>query len=245
MPLLSIFTKKVFLRDHLSGLIDIHNHILPGLDDGAEDMKSSLEMARLFVQLGYTGVIATPHIMEDLYGLDESRIKVASQDFAEFLNKEGISLTLQHAAEHMTDRRFEAMLKEETLLPLKQRMVLIETGFLQPPMALNQMLFNLSQSGYVPVLAHPERYHYLNSLRDFTDLKNRGCLLQLNLLSLSGHYGTDVKKKAEILLDNALIDFIGTDAHRAYHLRKIADTKIPKRLQSAITYAVAKQHELF
>lgn len=245
MPLFSLFTKKVFLRDQLQGLTDIHNHILPGLDDGAEDMKSSLDMARLFVQLGYSSVIATPHIMEDLYGLDESKIKVTRQDLKEFLEKEGISLTLLHAAEHMTDRRFETMLKEESLLPLTQRMVLIETGFLQPPMALNQMLFNLSQAGYVPVLAHPERYHYLNNLRDFTDLKNRGCLLQLNLLSLSGHYGPDVKKKAETLLDNTLIDFIGTDAHRAYHLHKIAETKIPDRLLPAITYAVAKQKELF
>jgi len=123
------------------------------------------------------------------------------------------------AAEYMLDERFLQLLRDGDLLTLKDPYILIEISYFNPPVNLLDMLYEIQLKGYQPVLAHPERYGFFH--RDFAayeKLKNHGCQFQLNLLSLSGHYGKSVRKTALRLLKENLVDFTGTDLHHSGHI---------------------------
>lgn len=231
------FAKQRFLADYLEGLTDIHCHLLPGIDDGSPSVEVSQMMIEQYKELGYKGVIATPHIMEDYYQNNQTTVKNAF----ELLKKEtsGSPNHPFHAsAEYMLDSQFDRLLENDELIPLHKDMILIELSFFQRPITLEETLFAIRQKDYMPVMAHPERYSYFRKPESFQNLKDRGCYLQLNLLSLSGHYGKDVFQKAEMLFREGLYDFVGTDAHKPEHLQKIKQITIPKKLEKGIEEAV-------
>lgn len=224
------FNKKEFLADHFEGIIDIHNHILPAIDDGSKDAEMSLQMIELYKELGFKGCIATPHTMEDYYGNDVSTIHKA---FSDFIKKDD-SFIKNAASEYMIDGNFESLIDSNQILFLKERILLTEFSYFQKPDHVNELLFKLIQKDITPILAHPERYRYIKDLEEYKDLKERGFLFQLNLLALSGHYGKDALAKSTLLLKNELYDFIGTDAHKPEHLKAIKEIKISKSLLEAI-----------
>jgi protein-tyrosine phosphatase len=226
-----LFTKKYFLRDLLTGAVDIHNHILPCIDDGAPTLETSLEMLQLFKELGFKECIATPHIMADYYGNTATSIQetynttnaaLAGSPFEGYITSA--------ASEYMLDDGFETLLNKNELLFLKDRILLTELSYFQKPNNLLELCYQMVTSNIHPILAHPERYGYFKSIADFKDLKQRGFLLQLNILSLSGHYGDAARKMGEQLLLANMVDYIATDAHRPEHLEKMKDLTIPKKL---------------
>lgn len=242
--MLSIFKKQSFLIDLFENAVDIHNHLLPGIDDGSPSVEVSQKMIGLYREIGFTQVIATPHIMEDYYHNNPEKIK---QAFNELKSKTGdnSAIPFRAAAEYMLDSQFDKILENNALLPLHEDLVLVEMSFFQRPNSLEEKLFDMRQKDYVPVMAHPERYSYIQNTAAFESLKDRGCYFQLNLLSLSGHYGKDAYKKAELLLLEDMIDFTGTDAHKPEHLQKIKDIKISKKLIAPLQKAIEATNETF
>ena len=243
--MLSLFSSKIHYKELTANAVDIHCHLLPALDDGAADMDISLKMLENYRELGYKKVICTPHIMEDHFQLNAEKVGAALLQLQGTAKAEGFDIRLEAAGEHMTDGQFEHLLKSKQLLPLYNNMVLIETGFLAAPLNLKELLFEMTNAGYTPVLAHPERYGYMNAVKQYQRLKDRGCILQLNALSITGYYGKSVQQKAEELLSKGLIDVIGTDAHHERHLQRLLDFKVPKKFVKPLEVVISRTNELF
>ncbi|WP_240040753.1 tyrosine-protein phosphatase [Pseudocnuella soli] len=199
---------------------DMHAHLLPGIDDGAPDIETSVEMIRGLAALGYQKLIATPHILGDIYPNTPDIIRGKLAEVRTALQDAGINVALDAAAEYFIDDHFEDLLREKApLLTLKDNYVLVEFSMVTAPYELQQVFFEMQIQDYQPVLAHPERYIYLDRRREIFDtLKDAGCLFQLNMLSLTGHYGRSVKELAEYLLEKGYYNFLGTDLHHPRHL---------------------------
>lgn len=233
--MLSIFKKKYFLADFLEGLTDMHCHLLPGVDDGAADYTISEQMMKEYVALGYVGAIATPHIMDGLYYNDSQKLKQVLTHFTQQKsNSEFKGFKVEVAAEYMLDQGFDGLLDNRDFLPVKDKKVLIEMSYFQRNIYVETQIFNLQGLGFQPILAHPERYVYLNKPEKVLEFQTKGCDLQLNMLSLSEHYGRAVQKQSHYLLLNDHYDFMGTDAHRPDHLKKIKEITLSKKMIPAI-----------
>lgn len=227
----SFFSKKYFIADYLGGLTDMHCHILPGIDDGAKNEAASLEMMNLYIDLGYKGLVATPHIMEGFYGNTSTSITESLKSFKALISREGFeNFETSAAAEYMLDEGFNRLSNKKDLLPIKGNKVLVEMSYLQKPIYVDSQIFDLQQQGFEPILAHPERYSYLHRMPDVLYFKKLGCALQLNLLSLGNHYGSRALHQAFELLMNGKYDFMGTDAHHSSNLSILKQITIPKRM---------------
>lgn len=227
--------KEIPLTDFFpEGFIDIHSHLLPGIDDGAKDMEDSIELIQKMASYGIKNFITTPHILGDVYPNTPEIIKNKLQEVQLELVKRNLTeINLDAAAEYMLDERFSAILENGELLTLKDNLVLVEMSYFSPPLNLYDILFQLQLKGYKPVLAHPERYNaYHNNFEQYHKLKRAGCLFQLNLLSLTEQYGKGVQKTAEKLLKENLYDFVGTDTHHQMHLELLQKIGTPKNLKS-------------
>lgn len=194
-----------------TGLTDWHSHILPGVDDGIKTMEDSLRVLQRYEELGFKKVWLTPHVMEDYPNTPEE----LREKFEELKSNWKGNVELALAAEHMLDNLFEERLEKNQLLPIgdEGRHVLVETSYYTPPMEMDKMLEDLRKKGFFPVLAHPERYRYMEQ-DDYKRYKEAGVIFQMNLVSLAGGYGETAQKKAEWLIANDMIDLLGSDLHR-------------------------------
>ncbi len=221
--MLSFFKKKDLSIIDFSGFgVDIHSHLIPGIDDGAETVETSVQLARQLQELGYRHLVTTPHIMSDLYPNTPESILAGLATLRAALQTECLNITVEAAAEYYMDEHFEAIIQSEKMLTMPGNRVLVEMSFVTAPTNLYHYIFRLQTKGYRPVLAHPERYLFLK--KDFSQyqrLKDYGCEFQLNLLSLTGYYGAPVHDLALKLLKNKLIDFVGTDLHHARHIERL------------------------
>ncbi|WP_373511127.1 tyrosine-protein phosphatase [Persicitalea sp.] len=226
--------------------VDMHSHLIPGIDDGSPDIATSLELLRGLWQVGYEKIIITPHIYRDLYPNDSESIKVGLKALTDAMEEQGIEITVEAAAEYYIDRHFESLIESDDVLSFgKKRYVLIEMSFVSISPNLENVVFSLVARGYQPILAHPERYNYLtNQLVFYRRLTNLGCLLQINLLSLVGYYGKSVQNWALALLKAGLISFLGTDLHHRQHLALLTDHQMDRRLTETICKYSFKNQEL-
>jgi protein-tyrosine phosphatase len=233
------FFKKKENSSDLSWLCaDMHSHLIPGIDDGSPDMATSLELIRGFTHLGYKKIITTPHILWEVYPNTAEIITEGANELRAAMTEAGITIELTAAAEYFIDEHFQELLKNKIpLLTLSGNMVLVEFSMLTAPLDLQEVLFEMQMQNYQPVIAHPERYVYLSRRKEaFDELKNTGCFLQLNLLSLTGHYGSQVQELAEYLLKKDYYDFAGTDLHHHRHLaalQKMGSSPLLKRLKDS------------
>jgi protein-tyrosine phosphatase len=209
---------------------DIHSHLVPGVDDGVQNLETAVHFIETLYSLGIRKVITTPHIMMDRYPNSAETLQDPYRLVVETLRAKGLDLSYHHAAEYYMDEYFEELMKKP-LLTLTEELLLVEISFMSPPPQLHQWLFELAAQGYRPILAHPERYNYFhNQLEEYKTFKQRGCYMQVNLLSLTGYYGRHIQKAAEWLIENKLIDFIGTDLHHEKHLQAILSIGKDKKL---------------
>lgn len=206
------FRKHISLADSgiFHGFTDWHCHLLPGVDDGVQTMEESLHILSLYGQLGVKEVWLTPHIMEDMPNMT-SALKARFEELKAVYQG---SIVLNLASENMLDSLFEERLEKNDLMPLGKdgKHLLVETSYFNPPMGLNNILLRIKSKRYIPVLAHPERYNYMEE-NDYRQLKEMSIKFQLNLFSLVGAYGTEVRKKAGWLLKNGFYDLAGSDTH--------------------------------
>ncbi len=220
--LIHFFKKnKPYLKDSIpDNFIDIHSHLLPGIDDGAAQIEDTAFLINGLEEIGFKNFITTPHIMGDVWKNTSSGINEKLASTLAELKVPSIHNRLKAAAEYMIDAEFWELFKTEPLLCLKDNLVLVEISYLHPPIQLYDIIFELQVAGYQPVLAHPERYNFYHepSLSHYKKLKKAGCLFQMNMLSATGYYGERVAKTADLLLKNNFIDFIGSDVHHGRHL---------------------------
>ncbi len=204
-------------------LVDMHSHFLPAIDDGAENIQETLKLLKSFEDRGYKKIITTPHIIQDLYENTPDTIFPVLEKVRAALKESGSSLQIEAAAEYFLDDRFIEMLDAgQQFLTLKDNLILVETGFLNEPAYLRDVLFKLRLKGYKPVLAHPERYVYLQTKKEkLEELFYSGVLLQINTMSLGGYYGPPALKLAEWMIENEFVHFLGSDCHRTRHLEPL------------------------
>lgn len=227
-----LFKKKERLpifNGNYSGLhTDMHSHLLPGIDDGAPDVTTSVQLIKGMMALGYKKFITTPHIYPDLYPNTPGTIQKALDILNEQLKQEQLDVEIKAAAEYFIDEQFpDRIERKESLLSIHKNWVLVEISFVTPPPDLNETIFKMIVAGYQPVLAHPERYSFYHHNKEiFQQFKDRGCLLQINLLSLSGYYGKSVQETARMLVQEQLVDLVGTDLHHIRHLQNLNNTAL-------------------
>ena len=212
----SFFDKKKSLIEGglLNGAIDNHSHILWGVDDGVKTKEESLSILSYLEECGLKELWLTPHIMEDVpnttVGLTER--------FHELEVQYSGPIRLHLASEYMMDNLFHERLKARDLLYHGDNKVLVETSTWSPPMDFWEVLGDMLDYGMQPILAHPERYRYMND-DDYYRLHDMGVLLQLNLPSIVGHYGPGSQTRAQKLLDKGWYSMVGSDCHRSRVIR--------------------------
>ncbi|MBZ4033214.1 histidinol phosphatase [Flavobacterium sp. 17A] len=219
--MLSFFKSKPILKDLLDGsFIDIHSHVLPGIDDGAQTISKSIELATSLENIGVSQIITTPHINHYVWNNSPEIITSKLQETQKAFIENKMQMPIQAAAEYFMDDWFASHIKEEKLLTLKDNYVLIEMSYINAPLNLYKIIFELQVAGYIPVLAHPERYTFFHKKFDeYKKLKDAGCLFQLNLLAAVEYYGSKIAKASDELLKKGMYDFCGTDAHHKNHIK--------------------------
>ena len=215
--------------------VDMHSHILPGIDDGSESLERSLELVRAMQALGYRKLIMTPHIMSDFYRNTPEIIREKLELLRGAVQVAGIQMELGCAAEYYLDEGLlEKLDNNEELLTFGDKYLLFETSFLNEPLNLREAIFMMRSKGYKPVLAHPERYTYFYGKFDaLASLREQGVLFQPNLNSLTGYYSPGAKDYAERLIEEGLVDFLGSDTHGLKHTVNLHKVLCSKHLSKA------------
>ena len=262
---------KVLVRESglLEGFCDCHCHLLPGVDDGVQEMEETMRILEVWEALGVKEVWMTPHIMEDMPNTPEE----LRRRFETITKTEGFTvyrlpfterrggIKLHLAAEHMMDGPFLRRLEKGNVMPFNVnvndndnlndndngndndndgRKLLVETSYYTPPMNMGDIMERVMDEGYEPILAHPERYQYMGK-EDYKRWKDRGVLLQLNLPALVGAYGSMVKKKAEWLLKENMYDYCGSDTHSIEQVELFLASEISRKIVNKVKSITERQ----
>jgi protein-tyrosine phosphatase len=205
----------------LSRLVtDVHSHLLPGLDDGSKSPDHSIGMIRKFEELGYKKLITTPHVMHGVYDNNAPKILQKLEEVRQAISAAGLKITLEASAEYFLDEHFLELIRRGDLLPFSGNHILFECAFNHEPKFLDEAVFMLRSQGYRPVLAHFERYNYFHgSLDAARRVRDAGCYIQLNLNSLTGHYGPEIQKQGLRMIRERIVDIASSDCHRIEHLQ--------------------------
>ena len=221
MGLLELFKRKpksTFTFAEIA--VDMHSHLVPGIDDGVKTLEDSLEVLKRMKQLGYRKVITTPHINFDYYPNTRDGILKGFEAVQNAAEAENIGLELGVAAEYFVDEHFLGLLAKNELMPVHENYVLIEFPFMHKPNNVQHVLFDLQANGYIPIVAHFERYLYWHDQFEMVyQLKEWGAKIQMNLNSISGHYSKEIKTQAEKMIKAGVIDFVASDCHRIQHVQ--------------------------
>ena len=213
-------------------VVDVHSHLLPGIDDGSKSMEDSIAMIRTMIDMGYQKLVITPHVMAHRYPNSSQHILQVFHTLQTEVMKQQLPITLEIAAEYYLDETLFERINNNDLLPFAGNHILFECSFRNEPLSLFDLVFQLKAAGYQPVIAHFERYvYYHNRIEIAQELKSMGCLIQVNLLSFSGYYGKSIQRQAEELLANHLVDIVGTDCHRMDHLHHLTAKKNKRFLE--------------
>lgn len=215
--------------------VDIHSHILFGLDDGAKTILDTEFLLQSMIDLKFSKSITTPHTMTYVWENTTETILKSYETVRENLPEQVSKLNLEVASEYLMDDGFVKLFKSKPLLTLKDNYVIVEMSYLNPPIQLFDIIFELQVAGYIPILAHPERYNfYHNSFDNYKKLKKAGCYFQINLLSTVGFYGKEVAETAQKLLQLGMIDFTGSDIHHKIHIEAFYNKIIIKDSKSLV-----------
>lgn len=233
--MISWFKKKSIPSVKLT--TDIHSHLLPGLDDGVKTLEETEAILRIFQGLGYKKIITTPHVMQDHYRNTPTTISSALKKVNEHIRERNIEITIEAAAEYYLDEYFVRQIEsDEKLLTFGDNYLLFETNFLSEPLNLNEFIFLATTKGYKPVLAHPERYVYLqNNQQRLGDLIDRGVLFQVNISSILGVYSRPIQSLANKLIDQGFIHLLGSDCHNMQHASYLKEVQKMRHFKKALT----------
>lgn len=218
--------KKIVNTGIFKGATDWHSHILPGVDDGIQTLEDSLDVLAYYEKIGIKEVWLTPHIMEDM----PNTIEELRERYEELQEAYRGTVKLNLAAENMMDNLFNERLEANELLPIgtKGDHLLVETSYYQPPIDLHGTLERVKEKGYQPILAHPERYRYMED-SDYDYLYSKGVKLQMNMVSLAGGYGRTAQEKALMMLSKGYYSFFGSDLHSLSNFQQAINAKALKK----------------
>jgi protein-tyrosine phosphatase len=216
-------TKPTIKFDYTTVVTDMHSHVLPGIDDGAQNVEESIFLIKKMMALGIKKIIATPHVMIDYYRNDADSIGNALTTLKTALKEQNIAIDISAAAEHYLDETFEKRIEDRKVFTMGDNHVLFELSFITQPPNLISIIQKMKDAGYKPILAHPERYGYMD-IEQMKTIRSWGCDLQLNTIALSGYYGKHSKRIAEQMVDNQMVDFISSDMHHPRHAAAFENT---------------------
>jgi protein-tyrosine phosphatase len=244
--MLSFFHKKKSSLDFSSLYCDMHSHLIPGIDDGVPDLDTAIKLITGLMNLGYKKIITTPHIMWDMYKNNSEIIQSGCKIVKEEIERKKLTVDFRAAAEYFIDDHFDEIVdKDLPLLTLKENMVLVEFSFVQEPVELKNIIFKLQIRGYQPVVAHPERYLYFGANKSWYDeMKNAGCVFQVNLLSLIGFYGKSSLELAQYLIKKKYVDLLGTDLHNERHLEVLQNYPSSDLVSKLVDSGLIQNHLL-
>jgi tyrosine-protein phosphatase YwqE len=217
--------------------VDVHSHLIPGIDDGAQTMDDSIALLREFQKLGFKKVVTTPHVMSDYYKNTPEIILSGLENVRKAAQLEGLTIAIDAAAEYNLDADFEQLIDDKRLLTFGDNYVLFELPFFQEPAMLNAIIWKMKSAGYQPVLAHVERYSFWHkNFEKIEELQDRGVLLQLNINSLTGHYGPEVKKTGEWMVNEKRVDMVGSDCHNLNHIQLLNHARQFPSVHEVVTF---------
>ena len=211
------------------GYVDVHCHLLPGIDDGSQNMEQTMEMLRIAESNGITDAIVTPHYKQGRVGTPRKVIGEMIQEVESLARQSGLSIRLHPGTEIYYNSSLEEKLESGWLSRMNDtEYVLVEFNPLENYSYVRNAMEDLLGMGYHPILAHVERYQcMLGSLENVRSLRGLGCRIQVNAGSVAGNYGFKVKHFIKKLLKEELIDYVGTDAHdvrsRSHEMKKCAE----------------------
>lgn len=237
------FNRKTNSNSDFSAVtVDMHSHLIPGVDDGAQDVTDSLALINGLKDLGFTTLFTTPHTLKDFHPNTKESLQ-QGHALLEGKLPEGMSLTL--SSEYYLDEDFQAQLNLNAVLPLPGNRLLIEFSQIVKPLDLEDVIFDLGIRGYQPVLAHPERYLFFHKeFNHYNRLKEMGVEFQVNAMSLTQHYGKNVNAIAQKLIEKDMIDFIGTDIHYTRHLEVLKQVPATKHFARLLDSGLLKNQSL-
>lgn len=229
---------RINLQDYSLMKVDIHSHLIPGIDDGSTDMVTTLEMLRHFKELGFKKIITSPHVVSDGYNNTTEKILQGRDAVRAQIAKEKVDIEFDAIAEYYTDNNMYEKIEKKDLLTFGKNYVLIEFSYMQKQNLVLDVIYKLQLAGYNVVLAHPERYpyYYEAGMQSYNALKDRNVLFQVNIASLSGKYGKGAKIAAEKMIDEKMVNFVGTDLHRIPQFDNLRECLKLKHLEKILTY---------
>jgi tyrosine-protein phosphatase YwqE len=225
---------------------DMHSHLLPGLDDGLQEVRQTIEFARELQELGYKKLICTPHILSGVYDNSPATILPKLELVRTAFAENNIDMPVEAAAEYMVDADFENYINEgKQLLTFGNNLILIEMSYAAASANIENVIFQLRLKGLQPILAHPERYiYYYSNTKQYERFIELGCYLQINILSLLGYYGEPAKNIAENLLKKNFVSFVGTDMHHNNHMNALKSLASKKSFYKLFEKIELKNKEL-
>lgn len=244
MGLFDLFKKKqepLFPLDLSLLKVDFHSHLLPGIDDGVDSFEESLAIIESFIELGYQKLIITPHVMADFYRNDSKTIVELTNQLISKVKEKQLNISIACSAEYYFDEHFQKLFDNDELLLFGQKHVLFELSYINEPGNIKDFIFKAKSKGLTPIMAHPERYPYwVGNTAYIQELREAGCLMQINTNSLVGHYSPDAKMMAESMIENGLVDFLCSDCHKMQHIELMKKVKLKKHLIEALSSGMIK-----
>ena len=219
--------------------VDLHSHLIPSIDDGVKSLDESISLIRQFKECGFKKIITTPHTMSHRYRNTKETIYEGYEILKNELARLEIDLELEVASEYYHDQHFLELIDNGEILTFGDKYVLFELSYNVKPFMLEETVYKLKEAGYRPVLAHPERYVYYDSEKDYRKLKNMGLFFQINMISTQNFYGKKAKKAVEKIINLGMVDFIGSDIHS----QKYMDTFL-KSLSSNIYLKIVTKNKI-
>jgi protein-tyrosine phosphatase len=217
--------------------VDIHSHLLPALDDGVPTFEEAERIILQFIKLGYRKLITTPHVMSDQYRNTPAIIDQRLRELRQHLLLKNIAIEIDAAAEYYLDESLMQMLEDnQPLLTLGKNYILFETNFVTESFLIKDFIFTALTKGYKPILAHPERYLYLqNNFSKAQELLDRGVLFQVNISSLTAHYSRPAQQMAFKLIDRGCVHWLGSDCHFFQHIKLMEKAFTSRYCRKALT----------
>lgn len=216
-------------------MIDMHSHILPNIDDGSQSLETSIQMLKEAYDAGFTSVISTSHYIEESWCTSKKEREKLIEEINKKLKEEAVNIKIYNGAEAYVSTNLNKLIKEADLPTINEtRYLLMELPMNSEIIYLNEIIYELKADGIIPIIAHPERYSYVQKEpKIIENLVKKGVLFQANYGSIIGKYGRTAEKTVKRLLKNDLIHFLGTDTHRGNSIYTEME-KILKKLTKLI-----------
>lgn len=237
MIMFNFFRRKYTPRPIFEALgTDMHCHLVPQVDDGSKCFEESVECLKTLKAVGFNKVYITPHFQHPRFDNDEEDIRRRYQEMKLRAVEAAVDIEMAGVAgEYRIDSGFKNRLENPRFLQVAGKYVLVEFSLHQQMMGCDEMIFDLQMKGYDIILAHPERYPYLNVLGSrMEQLKNQGVFFQINALSLGGFYGEEPKRRAYQMLERGWVEFMGTDTHNTMYAQALIDLSNDRKVEKIL-----------